>query len=94
MNEAERLIADELIEPTHQVFQAPGGQTTTKSIFKIYHHYAYELGEAEESPNLIPAHIVDKNGHVLPYVKFEGGNLKLNPAVLSRLSLIAKEQGK
>lgn len=89
LDEAERLIAEGLIEPISQVFQAPGGQTTTKSIFKIYYHYAYELGEASEQPGLIAAHIVDKSGHVLPYVKFDGGSLTFKSQALSQLNKVA-----
>ena len=43
-NEAERLIHEGLIEPTVQTFQAPGGATTKKVIYKYYYHYAYSLG--------------------------------------------------
>lgn len=82
LNEAERLIAEGLIEPREQVFQAPGGQTTTKATYNIYHHYAYELGEASASPALIASSIIDKNGHVLPYVKFDGGSLALSEQAL------------
>lgn len=77
LDEAERLFREGLIEPTIQTFQAPGGATTKKAIYKIYYRYAYPLGIATEKPKLIPAHIEDKNGHILPYVRFEGGKLKL-----------------
>ena len=90
LDEAERLIAEGFIQPISQVFQAPGGQTTTKSIYKIYYHYAYELGEAIEQPALIAAHIVDKSGHVLPYVKFDGGRLTFKPQALSQLKQAAE----
>lgn len=76
-NEAERLIKEGLIEPTIQTFQAPGGATTKKAIYKYYYHYAYPLGTSHERPQLIPAYIEDKNGHILPFVKFEGGSLKI-----------------
>lgn len=69
-DEAQRLVTDGLILPTEQVFQAPGGATTKKAIYKYYYHYAYLLGIANERPQLIPAFIEDKNGHILPYVKF------------------------
>jgi hypothetical protein len=85
LNEAERLIAEGLIEPKEQVFQAPGGQTTTKATYNFYYHYAYELGEAREQPSLIAASITDKNGHVLPYVRFEGGSLVLSEQALQVL---------
>ncbi|PIP78004.1 MAG: type II restriction endonuclease [Ignavibacteria bacterium CG22_combo_CG10-13_8_21_14_all_37_15] len=75
--EAERLLREGLIEPTIQTFQAPGGATTKKAIYKYYYHYAYPLGVSAERPNLIPAYIEDKNGHILPFVKFEGGSLNI-----------------
>lgn len=76
-DKAQQLVADGLILPTEQIFQAPGGATTKKAIYKYYYHYAYPLGIAKERPQLIPAYIEDKNGHILPYVKFEGGSLKI-----------------
>jgi hypothetical protein len=74
-DEAQRLVDEGLILPTEQVFQAPGGAPTKKAIYKYYYHYAYPLGIANERPQLVPAYIEDKNGHILPYVKFEGGSL-------------------
>ena len=76
-DEAQRLVNEGFILPTEQVFQAPGGATTKKAIYKYYYHYAYPLGISTERPNLIPAYIEDKNGHILPYVKFEGGSLNI-----------------
>ncbi len=84
-NEAERLIDEGLTEPTVQVFQAPSGATTRKVIYKHYYHYAYELATAQAEPTLIPAFIEDKNGHILPYVKFQGGSLKLSRQALDLL---------
>jgi hypothetical protein len=86
LNEAHRLVEEGLILPTEQVFQAPGGATTKKAIYKFYYHYAYQLGVASERPELIPAFIEDKNGHILPYVKFEGGTLKIADEALNILS--------
>ncbi len=85
-NEAERLVAEGWILPTEQVFQAPGGATTKKAIYKFYYHYAYPLGQSMEPPRLIPECIQDKNGHILPYVKFEGGMLQLTSEVLKLLN--------
>ena len=84
-DEAQRLVTDGLILPTEQVFQAPGGATTKKAIYKYYYHYAYPLGIANERPNLIPAFIEDKNGHILPYVKFEGGLLEITNDAINLL---------
>lgn len=87
-DEAQRLVNDGLILPTEQVFQAPGGATTKKAIYKYYYHYAYPLGIATERPKLIPAFIEDKNGHILPYVKFEGGSLEIVKEAINILTKI------
>ncbi len=84
-DEAERLVKEGLIEPTIQTFQAPGGATTKKVIYKYYYHYAYPLGISKERPELIPAYIEDKNGHILPYVKFEGGTLEITDDAINLL---------
>ena len=85
-DEAEHLIREGFIEPTIQTFQAPGGATTKKAIYKFYYHYAYPLGIATERPQLVPAYIEDKNGHILPYVKFEGGSLEITPDAINLLN--------
>lgn len=85
-DEAERLVREGLIEPTIQTFQAPGGATTKKAIYKYYYHYAYPLGISTEQPRLVPDYIQDKNGHILPYVKFEGGSLDITPDALNLLN--------
>ena len=87
-DDAQRLVNEGLILPTEQVFQAPGGATTKKAIYKYYYHYAYPLGVSSERPQLIPAFIEDKNGHILPYVKFEGGSLEIAEEALNILSQI------
>ncbi len=78
----EEVIRNGTIEPREQVYQAPGGATTRKIIYKIYHHYAYPVGTAREEPTLVPDYIEDKNGHILPYVRFQGGALALAPEAL------------
>ena len=88
--EVERVIANGLIDPTKQVFQAPGGATTQKIIYKIYYHYAYRLGDSSEEPQLVADCITDKNGHILPYVRFEGGQLKLSLEALKVLREASK----
>jgi len=89
LDRAEELIETGLIEPTFQVFQAPGGATTKKAIYKFYYHYAYPLGEMEQEPQLRAERIEDKNGHILPYVRFEGGRMRLLPDALGVLDKAA-----
>jgi hypothetical protein len=85
LDEAERLISEGYILPTEQVFQAPGGATTRKSLYKIYYHYGYPLGDALEEPKLLAKSITDKNGHILPYVHFEGGRMGIREEALNFL---------
>lgn len=84
-DQANHLIDMGLIQPTIQVFQAPGGATTSKAIYKLYYHYAYSLGISVEQPSLDSAYVEDKNGHILPYVTFKGGKLKLTEEALDLL---------
>jgi hypothetical protein len=91
-NDAERLVSEGLIEPTIQIFQAPGGATTKKAIYKYYYHYAYPLGISTDQPRLLPDYIQDKNGHILPYVKFEGGSLKITTEALTVLRRVSNEK--
>ena len=90
LNDARNLFAAGKIVKTLQTFQAPGGATTQKGIYKIYYTYAYELGASVEEPSLKAQAIVDRNGHVLPYVTFEGGRLQLGNAAISVLSDLQK----
>lgn len=85
---AEELVTLKLTEPTIQTFQAPGGATTKKTIFKHYYHYGYPLGRSAEEPRLLPAFVEDKNGHILPYVSFDGGRLQLSDQALQVLRQI------
>ncbi len=85
LDKAQELIEQGLILPTEQVFQAPGGATTRKVIYKIYYHYAYPLGDATQEPELKARFIEDKNGHILPYVHFEGGRMDLRTEALAVL---------
>jgi hypothetical protein len=86
------LFHSGLILPTEQTFQAPSGASSTKTIYKIYYHYAYELGTATSSPDLKPAYIEDKNGHILPYVRFEGGELSFSLDAFTVLKSISDEK--
>jgi len=86
--DAERLLRRGDIEPTAQVFQAPGGATTKKVIYKIYYKHAYSLATTVEEPQLVADSITDKNGHILPYVRFVGGKFRLSEQVLTILDSI------
>lgn len=76
--------------PTEQTFQAPAGATTKKAIYKFYHHYAYPLAVTEGEVELRADKITDANGHILPYVRFHGGQLRLLPEALSVLNEVGR----
>jgi hypothetical protein len=86
--DAERLFARGDIEPVEQVFQAPGGAITRKVIYKIYYRHAYLLATTVEEPRLVADSITDKNGHILPYVRFVGGKSRLSAEALAILDSI------
>lgn len=90
---AQELIEDGLIMPTEQVFQAPGGATTKKAIYKLYYHYGYPLCDATEEPVLNAQFIQDKNGHILPYVHFDGGKMTLRNEALEILRELRNAKG-
>jgi hypothetical protein len=88
--DAERLFTRGDIEPTEQVFQAPGGATTKKVIYKIYYRHAYPLATTVEEPQLVADSITDKNGHILPYVRFVGGKSRLSEQALKVLDSVSQ----
>lgn len=90
LDKAIELIDEGLIEATENQFQAPNGTTTKKLIYKIYYHYAYHLGESENEPELKAEFITDKNGHILPYVHFSGGYLKIKEDAIDVLAAISR----
>lgn len=77
LDRSDEVIREGLIQAREQTYQAPGGATTKKAIYFIYHHYAYELGSVLQEPTLRAKSLIDKNGHVLPFVVFEGGKMQL-----------------
>lgn len=89
LDEAQRLIAEEYILPSEQTFQAPGGATSKKLLYKFYYHYGYPLGDALEEPELIAKSITDKNGHILPYVHFQGGKMSIRDEAMDVLRGLA-----
>ncbi len=93
LDRSDELIRSGAVEPREQTFQAPSGPTTSKILYRIYYHYGYELARAERDPDLVAERIIDKNGHVLPYVRFEGGEVALSPEALEVLGSLASEAG-
>jgi len=77
-----KVINDGLIQSTVQKYSEPGGGVTSKPIYKIYHHYCYNVGRMVTEPRLSASTITANNGHVMPYVKFTGRTLKIYDNVI------------
>jgi len=83
--EARELIENRVILPTTQTFYAPGGPTTRKDIYKIWYTLAHPLGTMTHPPEMSAKFVKDRNGHILPYVHFSGGQMTLSEEILSEL---------
>ena len=92
LDEAKRLIAEGVIQPQGYTYQGPGGISDKKTIFQIHYHYAYAIGEARTPPSFKADQIIDKNGHVLPYVRFDGGELAVDDEVMQMLDDLSGAQ--
>lgn len=90
-DEARRVIDTGLIEATQQTFRAPSGAVSDRNTYEIYHHYAYESGRLKKEPRLVAESIEDRNGHLLPFVRFEGGDLELSDGALGLLDSLRRE---
>lgn len=85
LQEAREFIEAGVIPPTEQTFYAPGGPTTSKAIYKIWYTLAHPLGTMTRQPEMSAKFIQDKSGHILPYVHFSGGEIKLSEGILTLL---------
>jgi hypothetical protein len=85
LQQARALIENGVIPPTEQTFYAPGGPTTSKAIYKIWYTLTHELGTMTRPPEMSAKFIQDKNGHILPYVHFSGGEMTLSEEILTLL---------
>jgi len=85
LQEAHELIDAGVILPTEQTFYAPSGPTTSKYIYKIWYTLAHPLGTLIRAPELSARFIQDKNGHILPYVHFSGGQMALSSEIITEL---------
>jgi hypothetical protein len=85
MQDARELIESGVILPTEQIFYAPGGPTTRKRIYKIWYTLAQPLGIMIREPEMTAKFVKDKNGHILPYVHFSGGEMVLSAEILAEL---------
>lgn len=92
LDRANELIEKGSIEPRLYKYQSANGSVNEKMIYNFYYHYAYPLAEALEDPMLVADYIVDKNGHILPYVRFEGGKMNITKQALEVVRKIARDR--
>jgi len=85
LQKALTLINEGVIPPTEQTFYAPSGPTTSKAIYKIWYTLAHPLGTMTRQSEMSAKFIQDKNGHLLPYVYFSGGEMALSEEILAEL---------
>lgn len=72
-----RLIEDGTIEPSVYEFATAGQSSKKKTLYKAHYYLGYPLAHFEAPPTLNAQTIVDKNGHIFPYVTFSGGSMVL-----------------
>ncbi len=89
LDDAERLVGLGLIEPTPQILHAPSGASTRKTIYKVYYQHAYLVARVTEEPQPVAGCIEDPDGRVMPYVRFEGGRLRLSNEAVEVMRLAA-----
>lgn len=85
LDDFERLIQSGEVAPRKQVFQGPGGQSQVKVTYNLPYYKAYQLCHSVEAPTFKADSITDKNGHVLPFVRFEGGKFSLTSEAIQVL---------
>lgn len=83
--EINRLIDDGTIEPSVYEFANAGQSSTKKILYKAHYYLGYPLATSEKEPALKAQTIVDKNGHIYPYVTFSGGSMVLRGEALKIL---------
>ena len=82
LQRARWLFAEGVISSTRQTFYAPGGPTTHELIYKISYTLARPLGTMTRAAEMTAKFVKDKNGHILPYVHFSGGEMGLSREIL------------
>ncbi len=85
LQDARELIDAGVTLPTEQTFYAPSGPTTRKYIYKIWYTLAHPLSTMTRAPELSAKFIQAKNGHILPYIHFSGGQMDLSAEVTTEL---------
>jgi hypothetical protein len=78
---------------TEQAFlDSRSGTATKKTIYRTHYSVAHEFGivPINNEPQVQPAVIEEKNGKIMPYVRFIGGQLDLSLAAIEIFDQLAK----
>jgi hypothetical protein len=62
------------------------GVTTTKTVYRLHPAAAMLFGELIEPPKINVEVLEDKNGKIIPFLRFSDGKLKINPEVIKMWS--------
>lgn len=83
--EMSKLIDNGTIEPSTQEFVSAGQASKKKTLYKAHYYLGYPLAACEKEPGLKAQTVIDKNGHIYPYVTFSGGSMVLREEALNIL---------
>lgn len=86
-----KLIDAGLVEGTVYEFANAGQSSTKKVLYKVPYFRGYKLATSETQPDLKAQVVVDKNGHIYPYVTFVGGVMSIQPEALATLHKLGSE---
>jgi hypothetical protein len=75
-----QLDSGELALETQKFTNPDGTASSPKQIVKVPYILCKEFGVVS-GPTLVPKTFVDKNGKVMTYVNFSGGEVSLSPSV-------------
>jgi hypothetical protein len=80
------LDSGELGMETQRYTNPDGTASTPKQIVKVPYILCNEFGTVS-GPTLVPQTFVDKNGKVMTYVTFRGGEIQLSSAVFEKWAI-------
>lgn len=67
-----------VVTSAQNYYDARTGTTTTKTVYLVHHSVATPFGECTSKPSARPKLMKEKNGKLIPYVRFVGGTLAFN----------------
>lgn len=86
-----KLIDSGVVQGKIYEFQNAGQSSTKKILYNTPYYLGYKLALSQKEPDLKAQVIVDKNGHIYPYVAFTGGKMKLENDAVKTMTRIESE---